>query len=132
MQGKGNSRLGRIDEEYRKELSQIIGYELKDPSITGLISVTKVKVTSDLKFAKVYVSILNSKNIKDTLAGLKKSAGFIRTELARRVNLRNTPELIFELDDSLEYGAKIDSILKQIMPKKESAEKSEKIDNENE
>lgn len=132
MQGKGNSRLGRIDEEYRKELSQIIGYELKDPSITGLISVTKVKVTSDLKFAKVYVSILNSKNIKDTLAGLKKSAGFIRTELARRVNLRNTPELIFELDDSLEYGAKIDSILKQIMPKKESAEKSEEIDNENE
>ena len=132
MQGKGNSRLGRIDEEYRKELSQIIGYELKDPSITGLISVTKVKVTSDLKFAKVYVSILNSKNIKDTLAGLKKSAGFIRTELARRVNLRNTPELIFELDDSLEYGAKIDSILKQIMPKKESAEKSKEIDNENE
>lgn len=132
MQGKGNSRLGRIDEEYRKELSQIIGYELKDPSITGLISVTKVKVTSDLKFAKVYVSILNSKNIKDTLAGLKKSAGFIRTELARRVNLRNTPELIFELDDSLEYGVKIDSILKQIMPKKESAEKSEEIDNENE
>ena len=132
MQGKGNSRLGRIDEEYRKELSQIIGYELKDPSITGLISVTKVKVTSDLKFAKVYVSILNSKNVKGTLAGLKKSSGFIRTELARRVNLRNTPELIFELDDSLEYGAKIDSILKQIMPKKESAEKSEEIDNENE
>lgn len=132
MQGKENSRLGRIDEEYRKELSQIIGYELKDPSITGLISVTKVKVTSDLKFAKVYVSILNSKNIKGTLAGLKKSAGFIRTELARRVNLRNTPELIFELDDSLEYGAKIDSILKQIMPKKESAEKSEETDKENE
>ena len=118
MQGKGNSRLGRIDEEYRKELSQIIGYELKDPSITGLISVTKVKVTSDLKFAKVYVSILNSKNIKDTLAGLKKSSGFIRSELARKVNLRNTPELIFELDDSIEYGAKIDSILKEIMPKK--------------
>ena len=64
-------------------------------------------------------SILNSKNIKDTLAALKKSAGFIRSELAKRVNLRNTPEIIFELDDSLEYGAKIDSILKEIMPKKE-------------
>ncbi len=72
-----------------------------------------------MKFAKVYVSILNSKNIKDTLAGLKKSAGFIRTELAKRVNLRNTPELIFELDDSIEYGAKIDTILKEILPKKE-------------
>ena len=84
-----------------------------------MISVTKVKVTNDLKYAKVYVSILNSKNIKDTLAGLKKSAGYLRSELARRVNLRNTPELIFELDDSLEYGARIDSILKEIMPKKE-------------
>ena len=122
MQGKNNPRLGRIDEEYKKELSQIIGYELKNPSVTGLISVTKVKVTSDLKFAKVYVSILNSKNIKDTLAGLKKSSGYIRSELAKRVNLRNTPELIFELDDSIEYGAKIDSILKEIMPKKEDEE----------
>ena len=119
MQGKNNPRLGRIDEEYKKELSQIVGYELKNPNVTGLISVTKVKVTSDLKYAKVYVSILNSKNIKDTLAGLKKSSGYIRSELAKRVNLRNTPELIFELDDSIEYGAKIDSILKEIMPKKE-------------
>ena len=119
MQGKENPRLGRIDEEYRKEISQIIGYELKNPSVTGLISVTKVKVTNDLKFAKVYVSILNSKNMKDTLAGLKKSSGYIRSELAKRINLRNTPELIFELDDSIEYGAKIDSILKEIMPKKE-------------
>lgn len=122
MQGKENPRLGRIDEEYRKELSQIIGYELKNPNVIGLISVTKVKVTNDLKFAKVYVSILNSKNIKDTLAGLKKSSGYIRSELARRINLRNTPELIFELDDSIEYGAKIDSILKEIMPKKEEKE----------
>ena len=116
MQGKNNPRLGRIDEEYRKELSQIIGYELKNPNVTGLISVTRVRVTSDLKFAKVYVSILNSKNIKNTLAGLKKSSGYIRTELAKRVNLRNTPELIFELDDLMEYGAKIDSILKEIIP----------------
>ncbi len=116
---ENHNRLGRIDEEYRKELSQIIGYELKNPNVTGLVSVTKVKVTNDLKYAKVYVSILNSKNIKDTLAALKKSSGFIRSELARRVNLRNTPEIIFELDDSLEYGAKIDTILKEIMPKKE-------------
>ena len=116
---ENNTRLGRINEEYRKELSQIIGYELKNPNVTGLISVTKVKVTNDLKYAKVYVSILNSKNIKDTLAALKKSSGYIRSELARRVNLRNTPELIFELDDSIEYGTKIDAILKEIMPKKE-------------
>ena len=116
MPNKNNNRLARIDEEYRKELSQIIGYELKNPNVTGLISVTKVKVTPDLKFAKIYVSILNSKNIKETLEGLKKSAGFMRTELAKRVNLRNTPELIFEIDDSIEYGAKIDTILKEIIP----------------
>ena len=94
-------------------------YDLKNPNVTGLISVTKVKVTNDLKYAKVYVSILNSKNLKETMEGLKKSSGFIRSELARKINLRNTPEILFELDDSLEYGAKIDSILKEIMPKKE-------------
>lgn len=116
---ENQNRLGRIDEEYRREISQIISYDLKNPNVTGLISITKVKVTNDLKFAKVYVSILNSKNTKETLAGLKKSAGFIRSELARRVNLRNTPEIIFELDDSMEYGERIDTILKQILPKKE-------------
>lgn len=119
MPSKNNNRIGRIDEEYRKELSQIIGYELKNPNVTGMISVTKVKVTPDLKYAKVYVSILNSKNIEETLEGLKKSSGFIRTELAKRINLRNTPELVFEIDDSMEYGAKIDAILKEILPKKE-------------
>ena len=121
---KNNNRQGRIDEEFRKELSQIINYELKEPNVTGMISVTKVKVTSDLKYAKVFVSILNSKDINKTLEGLKQSAGFIRTELAKTINLRNTPEIIFELDDSLEYGAKIDAILKDIMKdtKKEEGE----------
>ena len=116
MPNRNNNRMGRIDEEYRKELSQIISYDLKNPNVTGMISVTKVKVTTDLKYAKEYVSILNSKNIKETMDGLKKSSGFIRSELAKRINLRNTPELIFEIDDSIEYGAKIDSILKEILP----------------
>ncbi|MBO6232868.1 MAG: 30S ribosome-binding factor RbfA [Clostridia bacterium] len=110
-----NNRFERINEEYRREISNIIDNKLKNPNVTGLISVTKVKVTPDLKFAKVYVSILNSKNLKETLAGLKKSSGFVRSELARTINLRNTPEIVFELDDSLEYGARIDSILKDIM-----------------
>ena len=116
MPNRNNNRMGRIDEEYRKELSQIISYDLKNPNVTGMISVTKVKVTTDLKYAKVYVSILNSKNIKETMDGLKKSSGFIRSELAKRINFWNTPELIFEIDDSIEYGAKIDSILKEILP----------------
>ncbi len=116
---ESRNRLERINEEYRKELSNIINYKLKNPNATGLISVIKVKVTNDLKFAKVYVSILNAKDVKQTLAALKSASGFLRSELAKSVNLRNTPELIFELDDSIEYGAKIDSILKEILPKKE-------------
>ena len=112
---KNNTRFERINEELKKEISHIINYELSNPNVTGLISVTKAKITPDLKYAKVYVSILNSKNLKETLAGLKKSSGYIRSEIAKRINLRITPELIFELDDSLEYGAKIDSILKDIM-----------------
>jgi len=116
MAGKNNNRLGRIDEELKKEISNIINYELNNPKITGMISVTRAKITPDLKYAKVYVSILNSKNTKDTLANLKKSSGFIRTEIAKRINLRITPELIFVLDDSMEYGAKIDQILKEIIP----------------
>ena len=122
---ENKTRLGRIEEEYKKELSLIIDYKIKNPNVTGMISVTKVKVTNDLKFAKVSVSILNSKNVKNTLAGLKKSAGFVRSELAKKVNLRSTPEIIFELDESLEYGARIDSILKEIMPKKEEKKEEE-------
>ena len=115
---KNNNRFNRIDEELKKEISNIIMYDIKDPNVTGMISVTRAKVTPDLKFAKVYVSIMNSKNLKQTLAGLRKSAPFVRSEIARRINLRITPEIIFELDDSIEYGAKIDSILKEIMPAK--------------
>ena len=111
---KNNNRQGRIDEEFRKELSQIISFELKEPSVTGMVSVTRVKVTPDLKYAKVYISMLNSKNKEKTLEALKKSSGYIRSEIAKRINLRITPELVFEEDDSMEYGMKIDSILKDL------------------
>ena len=115
MQKGNNNKLNRIDEELKKELSHIISYELKNPKVTGLISVTDVKTTPDLKYAKVFVSILNTKNTKATLANLKKSAGFIRTQIAKKVNLRVTPEFVFVLDETMEYGAKIDSILNDIM-----------------
>ena len=111
---KNTNRLGRINEELKKEISQVINYELKNPDVTGMISVTKVKVTPDLKYAKVYVSVLISKNLNKTLDGLKDSAGFIRSRVAKTVNLRITPELVFEYDDSIEYGERIDSILKNL------------------
>ena len=125
---KNETRLGRINEELRKEISNIITFELKDPNITGLISVTKVKVTPDLKFAKVYVSILNAKNNEKTLQGLKDSSGFIRTQIAKTVNLRITPQLVFEIDDSIEYGMKIDSIIKNL----NISEKKDELEDNNE
>ena len=115
MPKKDSNRLNRIDEEMKKEISHIITYDLKDPNITGLIRVTKVKVSGDLKYAKVYVSMLNAKDNKQVLAALKKSAGFVRTEVAKRINLRTTPEIIFIFDDSIEYGARIDTILKNVI-----------------
>lgn len=111
---KNEARLGRINEEVMKALSHIITYELKNPNVTGMISVTRVKVTPDLKYAKVYVSLLNSKSVEKTMQGLKESAGFMRSQVAKMVNLRITPELIFEYDDSIEHGEKIENILKEI------------------
>lgn len=111
---KESNRMNRIDEELKKEISNIINYELNNPKVTGLISVTKVKVTPDLRFARVYISMINEKNQKATLAALKQSAGYIRTLIAKKINLRMTPEIIFEFDESIEYGAKIDSIINEI------------------
>lgn len=119
---KNDARLNRINEELKKEISNVLTFELKNPNVTGLISVTRAKITPDFKYAKIYVSILNSKNLEKTMQGLKDSAGFIRSQIAKTVNLRITPELVFELDDSMEYGMKIDNILKEIKENKEEKE----------
>lgn len=123
---KNEARLGRVNEELMKAISHIITYELKNPDVTGMISVTRVKVTPDFKYAKVYVSLLNSKSVEKTMQGLKESAGFMRTQVAKTVNLRITPELVFEYDDYIEHGEKINNILKQISQK--DKELKEKLD----
>ncbi len=111
---KNEARLNRINEELKKEISSIFTFDLKNPNVTGMLSVTRAKITPDFKYAKIYVSVLNSKNIEKTMQGLKESSGFIRSEIAKRINLRITPELVFELDDSYEQGMRIDSILKDL------------------
>lgn len=116
---KNTNRLDKVSEEFKREISVIIDRDIKNPNVTGLVSVTKVKLSPDLKNARVYISIINSKSKKNTLEGIKNATGFIRTELARKVNLRYTPNIVFELDDSIEYGDRIENILKEIMPKKE-------------
>ncbi|MCI9536780.1 MAG: 30S ribosome-binding factor RbfA [Eubacterium sp.] len=95
----------RINSEVQREMSQIIREEIKDPRVHPMTSVMAVEVTPDLKFAKIFVSVLGSEEEKEkTMEGLKKSASFARGQLARRMNLRNTPELTFILDNSIEYG----------------------------
>lgn len=108
-------RNGRINEEMKREISSIIRNEIKDPRITAMISVTKVDVTRDLSYAKVYVSLYgNNKSKDETFEALKNSAGFIRREVGHRIRLRNTPEIIIEIDDSIEQGMHIDEILRKI------------------
>lgn len=111
---KESNRMNKVNEELKKEISIVISQDLKDPHITGLISVTKVDTTPDLRFARVYVSMIGAKSNKGNLARLKKCSGFIRSMIAERVNLRITPELIFLFDESIEYGSRIDSILSEI------------------
>jgi len=107
-------RVSRIGEQMKKELSQIIQQEIKDPRI-GFVTVTGVEVTGDLQQAKVYVSIMgNEEQTENSLAALQKAKGFLRTEVGRRVQLRHTPELLFKIDKSIEYGSKIETILGDI------------------
>jgi ribosome-binding factor A len=120
----------RVNGEVQRELSNIIRTEIKDPRIAPLTSVTAVEVTQDLKYCKAYISVLGDEEAgNDTIAGLKSAAGFIRRELARRINLRNTPELIFVLDTSIAYGMemskKIDEVMKEQRDNSEDAVSSE-------
>lgn len=105
-------RTVRISEEMKREISAIIQSELKDPRLSRLISVTNVNVTKDLRYAKVYVSIMGKdEEKKNALEGLKSAAGFIRREVGHRIQLRYTPEVQFELDNSIEHGAYISKLI---------------------
>ena len=108
------NRMNRIDEQLKESISKIIDQEIQDPNFTGMVSVSQVKTTPDLRYARVYVTMLGCKSQKENLAILKKSSGYIRSLIAKRVNLRITPELVFEFDESIEYGARIDKILKDM------------------
>lgn len=108
-------RAQRVAEEIKKEVSDILRMELKDPGLMKLTSVTDVEVSRDLGYARVYVSIYGeAKEQGDILKVLEKATGFIRTELGKRVRLRHTPELQFRLDRSMEYGDHISKVLKNL------------------
>lgn len=106
------NRINRINDEIQKELSSLLR-TLKDPRVQGgMVTVTRVDTTSDLRYARVFISVLDKAQEKDVLRGLKSAAGYLRRELGRGVKLRYTPELQFIADDSIEYGAHILELLR--------------------
>lgn len=112
---KNSIKNTRINSEVQRELSEIISRELKDPRIHPMTTVISVEVTPDLKYCKAYISVLGNEEAgKDTIQGLKSAVGFIRTQLARKINLRNTPELTFILDQSIEYGVNMTRLINEV------------------
>ena len=108
-----SNRIGRVNEEIQRELASLIP-TVKDPRVAnaGMISVTAVETTPDLKYAKIFVSVLNKSASAQALKGLKSASGYLRRELGRSLNLRNTPELSFVRDDSIDKGAHILDLLR--------------------
>jgi ribosome-binding factor A len=118
-------RANRVGEQMKKELGDIIGRKIKDPRI-GFVTVTDVEVTGDLQQAKVFISVLGDEEQREnTLKGLAKAKGFIRTEIGHRIRLRKTPEIIFEWDESIDYGNRIDTLLHQLHKDEKPLEKGE-------
>ena len=112
---KNSIKNTRINGEVQKELSNIIRNEIKDPRIGMMTSVTAAEVAPDLKTCKVYISVFgNDEAKKETIRGLKSAEGFIRRMLAKTINLRNTPELTFVLDESIEYGVNMSKMIDEV------------------
>ena len=112
---KNSIKNTRINGEVQRDLSNIIRGEIKDPRINPLTSVVAVEVAPDLKTCKAYISVLGDEESQaKTLAGLKSAEGFIRSKLAKTVNLRNTPEIRFVLDQSIEYGVKMSKMIDEV------------------
>ncbi len=128
---KNSIKNTRINQEVQKELSMLISRELKDPRINPMTSIVAVEVAPDLKTAKVFISVLgDEQSQKDTLTGLKSAAPYLRGQLARGINLRNTPELLFVVDQSIEYGVSMSRLIDELnaashrAPDKEDLEES--------
>ncbi|MEW8977291.1 MAG: 30S ribosome-binding factor RbfA [Symbiobacterium sp.] len=110
----GSQRAARVGEEMRDILAELLRDEVKDPRI-GFVSIVKVEVSRDLRHAKIYVSVLGNEQQKaETMKGLTSATGFLRSEVARRLQLRYTPELHFTLDESIEHGQRIAQLLVQV------------------
>lgn len=115
-----SNRIGRINEEIQRELAGLIR-NLKDPRVQTIVSITRVDTTSDLRYSKIYISVLEENRQQEVLKGLKSAGGWLRRELGARLQLRYTPELVFTLDDSLKYGAHMFDLLSRLSEAEETA-----------
>lgn len=118
---KNSVKMIRINREFQRELSSLISLEVKDPRISPVTSVVSVEVAPDLKTSKVYISVLGDKEAQhNTLEGLKSAASFLRSQLAHNLNLRNTPELHFYVDQSIEYGVNMSHKINEVIAEDEA------------
>ncbi len=112
------NRINRINEDIQRELASLIRM-VKDPRVHGLISITRVDTTTDLRYCRVYVSVLDHSDVKEVVKGLKSAAGYLRRELGRVLTLRYTPELQFIEDDSIERGVRMVSMIDRVLEEDE-------------
>lgn len=119
-----SNRINRINEEIQKELSSLLR-TVKDPRVQDtMISITRVETTPDLRYTKVYVSFLEEEKVKNAMAGLKSAGGYLRRELGHNLQLRYTPEIVWSLDDSITYGAKMLKLINSLEIADESTDES--------
>ena len=109
------TRTDRLNEEVRREVDRIIREDVNDPRVAGTYSITRAEVTRDLRYARVYVSVLEEALRAPLIAALKGAAGFIRRAMGKRVQLHYTPELLFELDTNIEYGARMAGLIDSVL-----------------
>lgn len=122
-------RYKRISEEIKKVVSNLIMFEMKDPRISKLTSVTHVDTTNDLRYTNIYISVYDPKaSVEDTIKALKSAKGFIRSEISKELKLRHTPEPIFKADKSIENGMHINSLITKV--NKDSKKEEEEVDEE--
>lgn len=128
---KNSLKNTRINGEVQRVLAEIIRSDIKDPRIHPMTSVVTVTVAPDLKTCKAYISVLgDDKAAEDTLAGLKSASGYIRKELARQINLRNTPEITFVMDQSIAYGVNMSKKIDEVMASMPKRDEEDRTDNE--
>ncbi len=125
-------RTDRIEEEIKKVVGSLIDNGIKDPRVNGLISVTKVDVSKDMKYCKIYVSMIGTKDVEEAMEGLNSAKGVVRKEIGDRIRTFNTPEVKFIYDDSMEYGQHIDKIISSLNIQHDDEEEAQEETTENE